>query len=61
MLSGHECRVQSLEEPSAKAIARDRELAAHNMRVKAIAPCPTLTRLTRANYTDPEARRATER
>jgi glucose 1-dehydrogenase len=36
------------------------DLAAHNIRVNAIAPGPTLTGLTRANYTDPEARRATE-
>jgi glucose 1-dehydrogenase len=36
------------------------DLAAHNIRVNAIAPGPTLTGLTRANYTSPEARRATE-
>jgi glucose 1-dehydrogenase len=36
------------------------DLAGHNIRVNAIAPGPTLTGLTRANYTDPEARRATE-
>jgi len=36
------------------------DLAAHNIRVNAIAPGPTLTGLTRANYTDPGARRATE-
>jgi glucose 1-dehydrogenase len=36
------------------------DLAAHNIRVNAIAPGPTLTGLTRANYTDPEPRRATE-
>jgi NAD(P)-dependent dehydrogenase (short-subunit alcohol dehydrogenase family) len=36
------------------------DLAAHNIRVNAIAPGPTLTGLTRANYTDPDARRATE-
>ena len=36
------------------------DLAAHNIRVNAIAPGPTLTGLTRANYTDPAARRATE-
>jgi glucose 1-dehydrogenase len=36
------------------------DLAAHRIRVNAIAPGPTLTGLTRANYTDPEARRATE-
>jgi glucose 1-dehydrogenase len=36
------------------------DLAAHDIRVNAIAPGPTLTGLTRANYTDPEARRATE-
>ena len=36
------------------------DLARHNIRVNAIAPGPTLTGLTRANYTDPEARRATE-
>jgi NAD(P)-dependent dehydrogenase (short-subunit alcohol dehydrogenase family) len=36
------------------------DLAAHGIRVNAIAPGPTLTGLTRANYTDPEARRATE-
>ena len=36
------------------------DLAVHNIRVNAIAPGPTLTGLTRANYTDPEARRATE-
>jgi len=36
------------------------DLAKHNIRVNAIAPGPTLTGLTRANYTDPEARRATE-
>src|SRR5437762_8496761 len=36
------------------------ELAPHGIRVNAIAPGPTLTGLTRASYTDPEARRATE-
>ena len=36
------------------------DLAAHNIRVNAIAPGPTLTGLTRTSYTDPEARRATE-
>ena len=36
------------------------DLAAHNIRVNAIAPGPTLTGLTRANYSDPEARQATE-
>ncbi|HXC26960.1 MAG TPA: SDR family oxidoreductase [Stellaceae bacterium] len=36
------------------------DLAVHNIRVNAIAPGPTLTRLTRANYSDAEARRATE-
>src|SRR4051812_16000843 len=36
------------------------DLAAHNIRVNAIAPGPTLTGLTRASYTDPENRRATE-
>ena len=36
------------------------DLAAHGIRVNAIAPGPTLTGLTRAAYTDPEARRATE-
>jgi glucose 1-dehydrogenase len=36
------------------------DLAAHHIRVNAIAPGPTLTGLTRANYTDPEARRTTE-
>jgi glucose 1-dehydrogenase len=36
------------------------DLAAHNIRVNAIAPGPTLTGLTRASYTNPEARRATE-
>jgi len=36
------------------------DLAPHNIRVNAIAPGPTLTGLTRANYTDPDARRATE-
>jgi NAD(P)-dependent dehydrogenase (short-subunit alcohol dehydrogenase family) len=36
------------------------DLAAHSIRVNAIAPGPTLTGLTRASYTDPEARRATE-
>ena len=30
------------------------DLAAHNIRVNAIAPGPTLTGLTRACYTDPE-------
>jgi glucose 1-dehydrogenase len=35
------------------------DLAAHGIRVNAIAPGPTLTGLTRASYTDPEARRAT--
>jgi glucose 1-dehydrogenase len=36
------------------------DLAAHGIRVNAIAPGPTLTGLTRASYTDPTARRATE-
>jgi NAD(P)-dependent dehydrogenase (short-subunit alcohol dehydrogenase family) len=36
------------------------DLAAHGIRVNAIAPGPTLTGLTRASYTYPEARRATE-
>jgi glucose 1-dehydrogenase len=36
------------------------DLATHNIRVNAIAPGPTLTGLTRANYPDAEARRATE-
>jgi NAD(P)-dependent dehydrogenase (short-subunit alcohol dehydrogenase family) len=36
------------------------DLAAHGIRVNAIAPGPTLTGLTRANYADLEARRATE-
>jgi len=36
------------------------DLAAHGIRVNAIAPGPTLTGLTRASYTDPEARRTTE-
>lgn len=36
------------------------DLARHNIRVNAIAPGPTLTGLTRANYTDPDAQRATE-
>ena len=36
------------------------DLAAHGIRVNAIAPGPTLTGLRRASYTDPEARRATE-
>ena len=36
------------------------DLAAHAIRVNAFAPGPTLTGLTRASYTDPEARRATE-
>jgi NAD(P)-dependent dehydrogenase (short-subunit alcohol dehydrogenase family) len=36
------------------------DLARHRIRVNAIAPGPTLTGLTRATYTDPEARRATE-
>ncbi len=36
------------------------DLAAHGIRVNAIAPGPTLTGLTRASYTDLEARRATE-
>lgn len=36
------------------------DLAAHAIRVNAIAPGPTLTGLTRASYTDPGARRATE-
>jgi glucose 1-dehydrogenase len=36
------------------------DLAAHGIRVNAIAPGPTLTGLTRASYTEPEARRATE-
>lgn len=36
------------------------DLAAHGIRVNAIAPGPTLTGLTRASYADPDARRATE-
>jgi NAD(P)-dependent dehydrogenase (short-subunit alcohol dehydrogenase family) len=36
------------------------DLATHGIRVNAIAPGPTLTGLTRASYTDPKARRATE-
>jgi glucose 1-dehydrogenase len=36
------------------------DLAGHGIRVNAIALGPTLTGLTRATYTDPEARRATE-
>jgi glucose 1-dehydrogenase len=36
------------------------DLAVHGIRVNAIAPGPTLTGLTRANYAEPEARRATE-
>jgi NAD(P)-dependent dehydrogenase (short-subunit alcohol dehydrogenase family) len=36
------------------------DLAAHGIRVNAIAPGPTLTGLTRASYADTEARRATE-
>jgi len=36
------------------------DLAPHGIRVNAIAPGPTLTGLTRASYTDSEARRATE-
>jgi 2-deoxy-D-gluconate 3-dehydrogenase len=36
------------------------DLAAHGIRVNAIAPGPALTGLTRASYTDPAARRATE-
>src|SRR5579884_2082431 len=36
------------------------DLAAFGIRVNAIAPGPTLTGLTRASYTDPAARRATE-
>jgi glucose 1-dehydrogenase len=36
------------------------DLAAHNIRVNAIAPGPTLTGLTRASYTDDAARLATE-
>ena len=35
------------------------ELAPHSIRVNAIGPGPTLTGLTRANYSDPERRRAT--
>jgi glucose 1-dehydrogenase len=35
------------------------ELAAHGIRVNAIAPGPTLTGLTRASYADPERQRAT--
>jgi NAD(P)-dependent dehydrogenase (short-subunit alcohol dehydrogenase family) len=35
------------------------ELAPHGIRVNAIGPGPTLTGLTRANYSDPERRRAT--
>jgi len=36
------------------------DLAAHGIRVNAIAPGPTLTGLTRASYTDTASRRATE-
>src|SRR5215469_7254356 len=36
------------------------DLAAHRIRVNALAPGPTLTGLTSASYADPEARRATE-
>ena len=36
------------------------DLAAHGIRVNAIAPGPTLTGLTRASYTDAAARQATE-
>lgn len=36
------------------------DLAAHGIRVNAIAPGPTLTGLTRATYADPAARRAAE-
>jgi NAD(P)-dependent dehydrogenase (short-subunit alcohol dehydrogenase family) len=36
------------------------DLAAHGIRVNAIAPGPTLTGLTRASYADAETRRATE-
>jgi NAD(P)-dependent dehydrogenase (short-subunit alcohol dehydrogenase family) len=36
------------------------DLAPHGIRVNAIAPGPALTGLTRANYINPEARRATE-
>ena len=36
------------------------DLAAHQIRVNAIAPGPTLTGLTRASYQDPEMQRATE-
>ena len=36
------------------------DLAAHQIRVNAIAPGPTLTGLTRASYQDPEVQRATE-
>ena len=35
------------------------DLAAHGIRVNAIAPGPTLTGLTRASYEDPERRHAT--
>jgi glucose 1-dehydrogenase len=35
------------------------DLAAHGIRVNAIAPGPTLTGLTRASYADPERRRTT--
>jgi glucose 1-dehydrogenase len=35
------------------------DLAAHGIRVNAVAPGPTLTGLTRASYADPERRRAT--
>jgi glucose 1-dehydrogenase len=35
------------------------DLAAHGIRVNALAPGPTLTGLTRAGYADPERRRAT--
>ena len=35
------------------------DLAAHGIRVNAIAPGPTLTGLTQASYSDPERRQAT--
>ena len=35
------------------------DLAAHGIRVNAIAPGPTLTGLTRTSYADPERRRTT--
>lgn len=45
---------------AARALTLAVDLAAHGIRVNAIAPAPTLTGLMRASYADPEARRATE-